>query len=95
MCFKTEHTKFECVFYIPVYVIINFHSLNKMVCEDQTVVIEVPQLKFCLKKNEWVINTDVINKKFRFTYDKRVIKHDFSTLPYGYWLFVSLFFYVV
>jgi hypothetical protein len=64
--------------------VINFDSLNKMVCEDQTVVIEVPQLKFCLKKNEWVINTDVINKKFRFTYDKRVIKHDFSTLPYGY-----------
>ena len=64
--------------------VINFHSLKKMVCEDQSVVIEVPQLKFCLHKNEWVVNTDVINKQFRFTYDKRVIKNDFSTLPYGY-----------
>lgn len=80
----TEVTVKGVTFNYQTAALINFHSLRKMVCDDRSIVIEVPQYKFCLHKNEWVINTKVVYKKFRFTYDKRVILDDFTTLPFGY-----------
>jgi len=64
--------------------ILNYDSLTSMVCENQSLVIEIPQYKFLGQKYEWTKTTRVIMKKFRFTYTKRILCDDFTTLPFGY-----------
>ncbi len=46
--------------------------------------INVPQYKFCRKKNTYEVYTQVQDKNFRFTYDKRIIMEDLTTRPYGF-----------
>jgi hypothetical protein len=51
---------------------------------DRKSTLTIPQLKFIKDKSEWLIKTEIFNKEYRFIYDKRVLKEDFSTLPFGY-----------
>lgn len=69
--------------------ILNFAAYEKMVrgCSD-TGLYESFTIQSCNRKIErrkWfdVVTTDV-KKKFGFTFDKRIILRDFSTIPYGY-----------
>ena len=63
---------------------INYDSIKKIVCEDQKKKLNVKQRKFNRNNNEWVVNTEYIDKSYGFVYDKRVLNEDLTTLPYGY-----------
>jgi hypothetical protein len=64
--------------------ILNFESIKNCVMRDRKSTLTIPQLKFIKDKSEWLIKTEILNKEYRFIYDKRVLKEDFSTLPFGY-----------
>ena len=58
--------------------------MRQIILEERDKIIKVDQLKFTRSKNDYTINTDVIEKLYSFSYDKRVIQDDLKTLPYGY-----------
>jgi hypothetical protein len=62
---------------------LNFEQIKKIVY-NQEEVISVPQYKFCRKKMKWIVYTEVQEKKFRFTYDKRIVNPDLTTRPFGF-----------
>ena len=64
---------------------INFDSMKEMVCNDRSLKIIGPQLKFFRKLKNLTVCTNVINKLMQFTFDKRVIENDFKTTPFGYY----------
>lgn len=69
--------------------LINYESVCKLVKEyvqkKQTKEIEVTMPKIGIKmKPEAGIVTKTISKKFKVVFDKRIVKSDFSTLPFGY-----------
>jgi hypothetical protein len=37
-----------------------------------------------MRANNQTINVQGVEKTFRFTFDKRIILEDFTTVPYGY-----------
>jgi hypothetical protein len=63
---------------------LNYQSLKHIVCRNQNEKIVVPQYKFFRKKHHWTVSTGVQNKVFRFTFDKRILLPNYSTIPYGY-----------
>ena len=63
---------------------ITFESIKKIVTEDQEAKICVPQLKFSRDNKKWNVRCDEEEKYYGFVYDKRVLKENFTTLPYGY-----------
>jgi hypothetical protein len=88
-CYKTSTGKTKCV--VKGFSLshvsslkLNFESLKRIVLEDREKNISVEQLKFTRDKNSWNIKTSIIEKLYRFVYDKRVLKENFETLPYGY-----------
>ena len=36
------------------------------------------------RANNQTINVQKVEKVFRYTFDKRIIRNDFTTVPYGY-----------
>lgn len=63
---------------------INFESMVNIVTKDRAQIIETEQIKFSRNKCEWTNSTNIIKKKYRFFYDKRIILDDYNTLPFGY-----------
>ena len=63
---------------------LNFDSIRNMVHSEKKHHITVDQLKFSRDASMWLVKTEIIKKKYGFVFDKRVIKEDFSTLPYGF-----------
>ena len=64
--------------------ILNFDSVKNCVVENRETKLKIPQLKFVKDKSEWIIKTENQEKEYRFVYDKRVLRDDFTTLPFGY-----------
>jgi hypothetical protein len=63
--------------------VINFETMKKIVI-DKSEPIKVEQMNFKKDKKTWGIQT-VHNKKiYQMVYDKRVLKNDFTTLPFGF-----------
>jgi hypothetical protein len=68
---------------------INFERMRDLVInkvensEGEQGEILVPQLLF-KTTGTCDVSTVIIKKKFRIVYDKRVIRHDFTTVPFGY-----------
>ena len=88
-CYKTSSGKTKCV--VKGFSLshvsslkLNFESLKQVVLEDRAKRIGVEQLKFTRDKNSWDIKTSVVEKMYRFVYDKRVLTENYETLPYGY-----------
>jgi hypothetical protein len=63
---------------------LNFDSIKNIVFHNREKKIQVEQLKFSRDKNNWSIQTSIINKLYSFVYDKRVVCENFETIPYGY-----------
>lgn len=63
---------------------INFESLKKICLENRDDKISVEQTKFTRNKDTWDIQTSVVDKMYKFVYDKRVLTDDYKTIPYGY-----------
>ena len=63
---------------------LNFESIRNLVHSEKKTPIVVDQLKFSRNTANWKVRTSIIQKKYGFVYDKRVIQKDMSSLPYGY-----------
>lgn len=63
---------------------INYESIKNMVQNNQNSKLDVEQQTFVRNKKNFKISTEIVNKKYGFVYDKRVLKKDFTTLPYGF-----------
>jgi len=63
---------------------LNFDSIKNIVFHNREKKIQVEQLKFSRDKNNWSVQTNIINKLYSFVYDKRVVCKNFDTIPYGY-----------
>ena len=63
---------------------INFDHIKELVSQNRNNIVEVPQQKFLRNKQNWSVKTEIVQKKYRYVYDKRIVLDDFTTLPYGY-----------
>lgn len=63
---------------------INFDSIKNIVCNEQNKKIAVEQIKFNRDKKNWSLSTNIQNKLYGFVYDKRVLKTNLTTLPFGF-----------
>ena len=59
-----------------------FDSINQCV-HDTKKEISTSYTEFTRSNNQ-TINVQKAEKVFRFTFDKRIIRNDFTTVPYGY-----------
>jgi hypothetical protein len=64
--------------------VINYDSIKQLVTEDKSKKLKVNQLKFSRDKIDWNVHTDIVEKIYGFVYDKRIIKENFGTLPFGF-----------
>lgn len=63
---------------------VNFDTIKNIVNNNRNEKIRVNQLKFSRNKETWEVYSEWIEKLYGFVYDKRVLKEDFTTRPYGY-----------
>ncbi|CAB3977958.1 DNA polymerase [Paramuricea clavata] len=61
---------------------ITFDSIEQCV-QDRKKKITTFYTEFTRSNNQ-TINVQQVEKKFKFTFDKRIIRNDFTTVPYGY-----------
>ena len=61
---------------------VTFDSINTCVKDKKREII-VKYTEFTRANNQ-TINVQGVEKTFRFTFDKRIIREDFTTVPYGY-----------
>jgi hypothetical protein len=54
------------------------------VTTDQSKQIITEQLRFSRDKVNWTNSTSIIKKSYRLVFDKRILFHDFKTLPFGW-----------
>ena len=64
--------------------IIKYESIKNIVCNDRSAKISVKHLRFIRDNKKWNVSTQDIYKTYGFVYDKRVLKTDLSTKPYGF-----------
>jgi hypothetical protein len=50
---------------------------------ERTVDVDMG-LKFVRDKHTWTITTEPNRKRYRMTFDKRIVCEDLSTMPFGY-----------
>ncbi len=67
---------------------INFDSMKDMILNFQNasdkIEINVEQSSIKRDKKTWNVFSEIKNKVFSHVYDKRIVKDDFTTIPYGY-----------
>ena len=67
--------------------LLNFDSMKEcvqqFVQERTTKVIDVAMNRITRDKDH-IVYTEAKSKRFRVVYDKRVVKDDYTTIPYGY-----------
>jgi hypothetical protein len=64
---------------------INFDSMRKLVTQNPKETILVKQQMFTRVKHLWHVKTPIVEKRYRYVYDKRVMDPStFCTLPYGF-----------
>ena len=63
---------------------LNFESIKDIVLHDQSKKIAVEQLKFTIDKPNCEIHSGIVNKSYGFVYDKRILRQDLTTVPYGF-----------
>ena len=63
---------------------IDFNQIKSLVCNLSEEKILVTQKTIVRDKNDWSLCTKTTDKIYRMVYDKRVIREDLSTIPYGY-----------
>jgi hypothetical protein len=67
---------------------VNFESMKEMILseiENENFKITVDQNFIQRNKKNWEISSAVVTKVYTHVYDKRIVKEDLTTLPYGFW----------
>ena len=64
--------------------LLNFDSIKACV-DNSDMEIKIPQLKFIKDKSQWLIKTEIHEKRYNcLSYNKRLVLPNGNTLPYGY-----------
>lgn len=63
---------------------LTYEVIDEIVRNDRSIKVSIPQLNFSKDKKDWAVRTDVKDKQFGFTSNKRIIHQDYTTSPYGY-----------
>ena len=64
--------------------VLTFDKIVEIVKGEEEDEIVVDQLRFVKNKANWNVRTEEIKKRYRKVYDKRILKEDFTTYPYGF-----------
>ncbi len=63
---------------------IDFDRIQQIVCHMREERINITQSTIVRDKTEWSLKTKSTDKVYRMVYDKRIIREDLSTIPYGF-----------
>ena len=63
---------------------LNYDEMCKLIKDQNNAQINVQQLKFKRRKIDWSICTEDSIKKYKQVYDKRILRNDYTSIPYGY-----------
>jgi len=63
---------------------LNFESIKNIVLNDRLKTITVDQTIFTRDKFSFTVSSREIAKNYAFVFDKRVLKPDLSTIPFGF-----------
>jgi hypothetical protein len=63
---------------------VNFESMKEIVLNDNSKKISVNQMKIIRDIKNWRLYSTEAIKEYGFTYDKRILLTDLTTIPYGY-----------
>ena len=70
--------------------VLTFDKIVEIVKGEEQDEIVVDQLRFVKIKANWNVRTEEIKKRYRKVYDKRILKEDFTTYPYGFWFLICV-----
>jgi hypothetical protein len=63
---------------------IDFDRIKQIVCHMREERINITQSTIVRDKTDWSLKTKSTDKVYRMVYDKRIIREDLSTIPYGF-----------
>ncbi|KAG1710397.1 putative DNA polymerase [Nymphon striatum] len=63
--------------------LVNFQKMKQLI-DDHQLYVDVPETRFVRSKKDFSIRNVETSKRYKFTYTKRMLLPDLTTLPYGY-----------
>ena len=63
---------------------LNFENIKNIVLNDRSKKIIIDQTIFSRDKFNFTVSTKQIAKNYAFVFDKRILKQDLTTLPFGF-----------
>ena len=62
---------------------VNFETMREILLTDQKRKIRIPQSRIKINRKSWHLLNSNMDKEYTLVYDKRILRDDFFTEPYG------------